>query len=119
MVKIVLNYKDKAKQIELPEDKQKLLYGKKIGDKVDGSEIELPGYELQVTGGSDIAGFPMRKDVLGGVRKKILAVKGVGFKKSIKGVRRRRTVAGNQIYDQTAQVNMKVLKVGEKDLESL
>ena len=67
-----------------------LLDGMKIGDKVNGDLVEMPGYELVITGGSDNAGFPMRKDIQGSGRKRPLLSGGVGvwtkFKKhKVKG----------------------------------
>ena len=52
-------------------------YDKKIGDIVNGEVIDLPGYELEIRGGSDSSGFPMRKDVDGTARKRILIVGGL------------------------------------------
>ena len=45
--------------------------GKKIGDSVDGMFVgdgdqTLSGYKLQITGGSDVTGRPMRPDLDGG-----------------------------------------------------
>src|SRR3990172_8456914 len=45
------------------------LLGKKIGDEVDGLFVQLPGYKLQITGGSDKDGFPMRGDLTGPPRR--------------------------------------------------
>ena len=39
--------------------------GRSIGETVDGSAVGLSGYELEVTGGSDTSGRPMREDVDG------------------------------------------------------
>lgn len=61
----------KAYQKELEQGQTGLL-GRKIGDKFSGNHIGLAGYELEVTGGSDKEGFPMRRDVDGPGRKKIL-----------------------------------------------
>src|SRR5438132_1200079 len=36
------------------------LIGKKLGEDLDGLYVGLPGYKLQITGGSDKDGFPMR-----------------------------------------------------------
>ena len=58
----------------------------------------------------------MRKDVEGALRKKILAVKGVGLKKKAKGIKQRKRVAGNTIHEQSAQINLKILKYGSKPL---
>lgn len=120
MVKLVLGNKGVSKQIELDDTDSRKLYSKKVGETIKGELIGLEGYELLITGGSDRAGFPMRKDVDGGLRRRILAIDGVGFKKKVgNGVRRRRTVAGNQIYNETAQVNLKVVKEGKVVFEKI
>ena len=48
------------------------LVEKKIGDTFNGALIGLPGYEFKITGGSDRGGIPMRKDVHGPMKKRIL-----------------------------------------------
>jgi len=93
------------------------LWGKKIGDTLEGTSLGLEGYEFQVTGGSDYCGFPMRKDVTGPNRRRILAVKGIGLKQKAPGIRVRKTVAGNTIHPKIHQVNLKVLKEGAEKLE--
>jgi len=90
--------------------------GKKIGDTIKGELIGLKGYEFQITGGSDSCGFPMRKDVPGPNRKRILITKGVGLRAKRKGMRLRKTVAGNTISDQTSQINLKITKAGTTPL---
>ena len=129
--KLVLNdpKKGKSLQKELKDDAAKAFIGLKLGDKVKGELIDLPGYEFEITGGSDSAGFPMRKDNPGTGKKKILAFKGVGVKnklrkpnpkkkgwRTMKGMRLKKTVAGNTIYDKTAQINLKVIKPGRQPL---
>ncbi|MBI4139737.1 30S ribosomal protein S6e [Candidatus Woesearchaeota archaeon] len=111
--KIVIGYKGKALQQEAELGQ---LVGRKIGDKVEGSIIGHEGYEFEITGGSDHCGFPMRKDVEGTNRKRILAVQGVGLNKIKKGIRVRKTVAGNTIHEKIAQVNLKTVKEGSKPL---
>lgn len=101
---------------ELTDDDSKSLIGKKIGDKVSGTGFGLSGYEFQVTGGSDNAGFPMRADVTGAGRKRILITRSVGLQAKRKGLRRKRTVAGNTVSKSTAQLNLKVLKHGSAPL---
>lgn len=114
-IKLNLGYKGKSKKVTVED--AKFLHGKKIGDKVKGEGIDMPGYEFEVTGGSDASGFPMRRDVDGTGRKKILATSGVGIRKlPRKGMRVRKLVAGNTIHAKTAQINMKVLKVGKEDI---
>ncbi len=113
-IKIVIGHKGKSKTVELQDVKP--LLGLKIGDTFKGEIIDLTGYEFEITGGSDNAGFAMRKDVEGTSRKKILAVQGVGLKKKAKGLKQRKTVAGNTIYQGTAAINVKVIKEGSQSL---
>jgi small subunit ribosomal protein S6e len=114
--KIVLSQNGKSKQIEVNEDVASNLIGKKLGEKVNGELFDLAGYEFEITGGSDSAGKPMRADLEGAVRKRILAVSGVGVHKKLPGMRQRKLVSGNTIYEKTAQVNMKVVKAGKVSL---
>jgi small subunit ribosomal protein S6e len=90
--------------------------GKKIGDKMAGKDIGFDGYEFQVAGGSDYCGFPMRKDVDGTKRRRILTVGGVGVRKNIRGRKIRKNMAGNTIFERTAQINLKILKYGKAPL---
>lgn len=115
-MKLVIGHKGKSVQREIAEADTKPLYGRKIGDTLKGELFGLTGYEFEVTGGSDYCGFPMRKDVPGFNRKHILAVQGIGLKKTEQGVRHRKTVCGNTIYPRTAQINVKVLKEGKEQL---
>lgn len=89
----------------------------KIGDTIKGGLIGFPNYEFQITGGADSSGFPMRKDVHGPVKKKILVSKrGTGYKPLRKGQKKRKTVRGNEItYDMTL-INLKIIKYGEAEL---
>lgn len=94
--------------------------GRKLGEKLSGSLIELPGYELQIVGGSDIAGFPLRRDLEGTRRKKLLLVRGdIGLRQGRKGDVYRKTVSGNTINDTTAQLNLKITTYGSKSVEDL
>lgn len=108
----------KSHQKVLSADASKALMGMKVGDKFKGEAIDMTGYEFEITGGSDNCGFPMRKDLIGTLRKKILAVSGIGLKEGRRGMRQRKTVAGNTIFEKTAQVNVKVLKEGKAPLEA-
>ena len=87
-----------------------LLAGKKIGDKVDGSILNLPNCELLITGGTDNAGFPMRPDIAGTGRKKLLVGRSIGARVKGKGQKVRKTFRGNTIADDIAQINMKLIK---------
>jgi len=92
------------------------LSGKKIGDKFSGKILGLDGYELEITGGSDRDGFPMRKDVSGTTRKRVLLAFGPGFHPKKKGERKRKSIRGNTIADDIAQINVKVVKAGSKSI---
>ena len=37
----------------LPEEKSNALVGKYVGEEIDGIFLDLPGYRLKITGGSD------------------------------------------------------------------
>ena len=109
----------KSFQVDISKENESLLIGKKIGDEFDGSALGASGYTLQVTGGTDIAGFPMRKDVEGPRRKKLLLSNGPGFKPKEKGERSKKVVRGNIISDEIQQINCKVKTAGPKPLEEL
>jgi small subunit ribosomal protein S6e len=115
--KLVIGDKSgKCKQVEVKDDNAKFFMGKKLGDKVKGEAIDMPGYEFEITGGADYCGFPMRQDVEGPVRKQLMIVNGLGIQKSDNGVRHRRTVCGNTIHDKISQISLKVLKAGKTPL---
>ena len=120
-MKIVISEKKEGKSygIDLAKDKESSLLGKKIGDKLDGGAVGAEGYELEITGGSDNSGFPMRKDVSGPRRVGVILSSGTGFRKLGKGVLAKRNVRGNIISDQIVQVNTKVITAGSKPLEEL
>jgi len=107
----------KSVQREVKEDATKPFFGLKLGQKVKGELLDLTGFEFTLTGGSDDSGFPMRRDIEGTAKKRILATGGVGINKKLrKGMRIRKTVAGNTVGAQTAQINLKIEKAGKEDL---
>ena len=105
-----------SKLIEIDEKKFRF-DGMKIGESIKGGLIGFPNYEFEITGGSDASGFPMRKDVHGPVKKRILVSrKGIGYKPIRKGEKRRKTVRGNEITFDMTLINLKVLKYGDTEL---
>jgi len=109
----------KSYQVNIDQEKAYTIIGKKIGDKFDGSLIGLAGYELEITGGTDKDGFPMLSSIQGPVRKKIVLASRPGFKPKLKGQRKRKTVRGNTISADIAQINTKIVKYGSKPLEEI
>jgi small subunit ribosomal protein S6e len=106
-----------SKLIEIDEKKFRPFENKKIGEIIKGGLIGFPNYEFQITGGSDSSGFPMRRDVHGPVKKKILVSKrGVGYHPRRKGQKRRKSVRGNEITSNMTLINLKVVKYGEAEL---
>src|SRR5881409_3743528 len=93
------------------------LIGKKIGEDLDGLYVGLPGYKLQITGGSDKDGFPMRTDLPGPRRKRLLLSSGVGFHPVRPGMRKKKTVRGNTVSPDILQLNLKIVVRGPKSIE--
>lgn len=93
------------------------LDGKNIGDVVDGIFVGLPGYKLMITGGSDGNGTPMRGDLPGKKRKKLLLSDSLGYHETYHGERRRVAVRGSTISSDIVQVNMKIAEYGPKSIE--
>ena len=119
-MKIVIGSKDgKSYQVEVPKENEGMLIGKRIGDEIDGSSIGVAGYTFVITGGSDLSGFPMRWDVEGSGKQKVLMSKGPGFKKKRAGERKKKTVHGKQIASDIHQINVKVSKEGSAPLEKM
>lgn len=110
------------------------LIDKELGDKIEGKEIksDLDGYEFEITGASDNAGFPSLKGVQGQILKRVLLKYGKGMHKKPRregkkpakdkkprGLRLRKTVRGKVISEAVTQINLKVLKEGKKPLSEI
>jgi len=107
-----------SKVVELEETRAAGLIGRRIGDVIDGSVVDLPSSKVQISGGSDKDGFPMRPSVHGGVRRRIVLSQGVGFNPEVEGLRRRKTIRGNVITDEIVQINLKIVEKAKKQKES-
>lgn len=119
--KFVINEPDTKKSYKAEVDQSKAVnfLGKKIGDEVDAASIGLSGYVLKITGGTDKDGFPMHASLHGTVKKRILLSGPPGFHPKLKGQRKRKTVRGDTISQDTIQVNAKIVKKGEKPLQEI
>ena len=109
----------KSYSVVLTKTKASTFIGKEIGDTLDGIFAGLPGYKLTITGGTDEAGFPMRKDVDGAGRKKILTTDSTGFHAKRGGERRRRMVAGRKVDQNIVQLNFTITQRGAKPVEDI
>ncbi len=109
----------KSYQKEVAKTKANSLIGRKIGDEIDGIFVDMPGYKLKIMGGTDRDGFPMRKNLPGTQRKKLLLSGGIGFKPKAKGERRKKNVRGNTISEFSMQINMKIINYGPKPVEEV
>lgn len=109
----------KSYQLELDKAKESSLVGKKIGEKIDGGALGLAGYSLEIRGGSDSSGFPMRKDVSGTRKLAAILTKGVGYRAKMKGARKKKTLRGNTIAADTVQVNFRISEYGAAKPEEL
>ena len=117
--KLVISEGKNSHQVEVPATESKQLFGLKIGEEFDATNIGLNGYTLKITGGSDKNGFPMKKDVEGPRRIKSLLSGGSGFKPKRDGQRRRKTVRGNTISDDIVQISTTVTQKGKKSIDEL
>lgn len=110
------------------------LVGKELHEKIQGSDIspELKGYEFEITGASDKAGFPSKKESPGIGLSKVLLTYGKYMakkpkregKKQVgknrpKGLRLRKTVRGRIISSAITQINLKIIKEGSKKLNEI
>ncbi|HSQ49513.1 MAG TPA: 30S ribosomal protein S6e [Candidatus Deferrimicrobiaceae bacterium] len=97
-----------SKVVELEEARASSFIGRKIGETLDGAVVDLPAHKVQIMGGSDTDGVPMNPFVHGGVRRRVVLSGGAGFKPKNKGARKRKTVRGNVLTDEIAQINLKI-----------
>jgi len=125
--KINVSHKGKTFKVETEDEK---LSGYSIGDKIKGEEIskDLAGYEIEIMGTSDKAGFTGMGNIDGPNLHKVLLSYGKGMRKKPKGERKvnrkpkglrlRKTVRGKEISLDTVQINTKVLKEGSKKFDA-
>ncbi len=103
-----------SKSVETEGSRAAPLLGRRLGEVIDGSVVEVPGCKLRITGGSDKDGFPMRPNVHGGVRVNVIVSEGAGFRSSRRGERKRKTLRGNVVTEDIVQINMKIVEKPEK-----
>ncbi|MCE4617305.1 MAG: 30S ribosomal protein S6e [Desulfurococcales archaeon] len=92
-------FRAKAWQIAVDEGVAIKLAGYKIKDIINGELIGMPGLKFVITGGTDATGIPMRSDLPGATRYRLLLSGPPGFLPRERGERRRKMVRGKVIPD--------------------
>ncbi|MGC9106229.1 MAG: 30S ribosomal protein S6e [Thermoprotei archaeon] len=101
-------YRTKAFQIAVDQTKLPRLIGAKIGDVFETNVVGV-NLKLKITGGSDNSGFPMRFDVSGPAKRKIILSGPPGYRPK-EDVRKKKMVRGNQISGEIVQVNTVIVR---------
>ena len=107
-----------SKVVEVEEARASPFIGKRIGETLDGAVVDMPGTKIQIVGGSDKDGVPMRPNVHGGVRRQVVLSGGVGYNPTRKGGRKRKAVRGNIVTDEIVQINAKYVDQPPKPKEA-
>ncbi len=102
----ISDIKGKSLSKELKDSDANPLLGLQLGNETDASIVGLIG-KLKLTGGSDKSGIPMRNDIHGAARKRVLLSKGVGLQAAETGQRVRKLMRGNTISEEIYQINCK------------
>jgi len=99
----------KSKSVEVEGPNAVPFLGRRLGETLDGLVVGLAGRVLLITGGTDKDGFPLRPNVRGAAKKRVLLAAGPGFNPRAEGERKRKLVRGNVITEDVLQINLKVL----------
>jgi small subunit ribosomal protein S6e len=102
----ISDIKGKSLSKELKDSDANPLLGLQLGNETDATVVGLSG-KLKLTGGSDKSGVPMRNDIHGAARKRVLLSKGVGLPDAKTGDRVRKLIRGNTISEEIYQINCK------------
>jgi small subunit ribosomal protein S6e len=103
-----------SQRVEIEDTQLRPLVGTRIGQTVDGSLAGMQGYKLKLTGGTDKDGIPMRPDVHGSAKARIVLSGGVGYKPVNKGEKKRKVVRGNTISPETTFLNFSISESPKK-----
>ena len=119
-VLIVSNPADGTSQrVELDDQQLRALYGTRIGQVIEGAVAGMQGYKIKLTGGTDKDGIPMRPDVHGSAKARVVLSGGVGYKPKDKGDKKRKVVRGNTVSVETTFLNFAIVEApkGRKKAE--
>ena len=110
-VLIVSNPADGTSQrVELDDQQLRALYGTRIGQVVEGAVAGMQGYKIKLTGGTDKDGIPMRPDVHGSAKARVVLSGGVGYKPKSDGEKKRKVVRGNNVSAETTFLNFTIVE---------
>lgn len=124
-----------AFEIMLQDEKSKrALYGKRIGQLLDGSEIGLPGYTFSISGATDKFGFPHNPSIISTELRKVslteppgirfyrykVEKRGGGYKLiDNRKVYRKKTVRGAIISEYTRQINLTIVSRSGQSIKEM
>ncbi len=103
-----------SQRVEIEDAQLRPLVGTRIGMTIDGTFAGMQGYKLKLTGGTDKDGIPMRPDVHGSAKARIVLSGGVGYKPKDKGMKKRKIVRGNTISQETTFLNFVIAEAPKK-----
>ena len=99
-----------SQRVEIEDAQLRPLVGTRIGMTIDGAIAGMQGYKLKLTGGTDKDGIPMRPDVHGSAKARIVLSGGVGYKPKDKGMQKRKIVRGNTVSQETTFLNFSIVE---------
>lgn len=105
----------KSKTVTADDAQAQSLIGMRIGDTLSGEQFGFSDQELTITGGSDKSGVPLRSDIAGAGKRRILLSGPPGYHPKSGGQRKRKLVRGNMITEDMVQINLKVKQPPEAD----
>jgi small subunit ribosomal protein S6e len=97
-----------SQRVEIDASRMGPLVGTRIGQTIDGALAGMQGYKLKLTGGTDKDGIPMRPDVHGSAKARIVLSGGVGYSPKNRGEQKRKVVRGNTVSQETTFLNFVV-----------
>lgn len=99
-----------SQRVEIEAARMGSLVGTRIGQTIEGTLAGMQGYKLKLTGGTDKDGIPMRPDVHGSAKARIVLSGGVGYTPKNRGEQKRKVVRGNTVSQETTFLNFVVVE---------
>jgi small subunit ribosomal protein S6e len=99
----------KSQKVEIEDARMSPLVGKKIGEVIDGAVANMAGYKLKISGGTDKDGIPMRPDIHGSGKSRVILSGGVGYHPKAEGERRRKVIRGNTLSSESKFINLTIV----------